>query len=102
MSVDDLQRYESEVELDLYRQYRDVVGMFRHVVETERRFYLANDVDVQIRSTDGGEVFFEVHLRDVVVRFDYAGKPVESLQLAYRFHRDVYRGYQPPKELANR
>lgn len=53
MSVDDLQRYESEVELDLYRQYREVVGMFRHVVETERRFYLANDVDVQVRTTDG-------------------------------------------------
>lgn len=67
MSIDDLQRYESEVELDLYRQYREVVGMFRHVVETERRFYLANDVDVQVRSTDGGEVFFEVTLRDVWV-----------------------------------
>ena len=67
MSIDDLQRYESEVELDLYRQYREVVGMFRHVVETERRFYLANDVDVQIRATEGGEVFFEVHLRDVWV-----------------------------------
>ena len=67
MSVDDLQRYESEVELDLYRQYREVVGMFRHVVETERRFYLANDVDIQVRSTDGGEVFFEVMLRDVWV-----------------------------------
>ncbi|HUM87603.1 MAG TPA: DUF2469 family protein, partial [Actinomycetota bacterium] len=53
MSVEDLQRYESEVELDLYRQYREVVGMFRHVVETERRFYLANDVDIQVRSTDG-------------------------------------------------
>ena len=38
MSVEDLQRYESEVELDLYRQYREVVGMFRHVVETERRW----------------------------------------------------------------
>ncbi|HNO16640.1 MAG: DUF2469 domain-containing protein [Actinobacteria bacterium] len=67
MSVEDLQRYESEVELDLYRQYREVVGMFRHVVETERRFYLANDVDIQVRSTDGGEVFFEVLLRDVWV-----------------------------------
>ena len=67
MSAEDLQRYESEVELDLYRQYREVVGMFRHVVETERRFYLANDVDIQVRSTDGGEVFFEVMLRDVWV-----------------------------------
>lgn len=67
MSVEDLQRYESEVELDLYRQYREVVGMFAHVVETERRFYLANDVDVRVRSTDGGDVFFEVTMVDAWV-----------------------------------
>ena len=32
------------MELALYREYRDVVGLFSHVVETERRFYLANEV----------------------------------------------------------
>lgn len=67
MSTEDLERYETEVELALYREYRDVVGLFAHVVETERRFYLTNNVDVQVRSTDGGEVFFEVIMTDAWV-----------------------------------
>ena len=50
----------------LYREYRDVVGLFTHVVETERRFYLANSVDVKVR-TDGGEVFFDVTMADAWV-----------------------------------
>ncbi len=67
MSAEDLERYETEIELALYREYRDVVGLFSHVVETERRFYLTNDVDVQVRSTDGGEVFFELNMTDAWV-----------------------------------
>ena len=47
MSAEDLEKYEAEMELQLYREYRDVVGLFTHVVETERRFYLANKVDLQ-------------------------------------------------------
>ena len=43
---DDIERFEEERELELYREYRDVVPMFAYVVETERRFYLANHVDV--------------------------------------------------------
>ena len=66
MSAEDLENYETEMELSLYREYRDVVGLFSHVVETERRFYLANAVDVQVRS-DGGEVYFEVTMSDAWV-----------------------------------
>ena len=51
MSAEDLERYETEMELQLYREYRDVLPLFSYVVETERRFYLANRVDV--RSLDG-------------------------------------------------
>ena len=50
MSAEDLEKYETEMELQLYREYRDVVGLFTYVVETERRFYLTNDVDLQVRS----------------------------------------------------
>ena len=57
---DDIERFEEQRELELYREYRDVVPMFRYVIETERRFYLANQVDVQTR--DGGWV--EVNLGD--------------------------------------
>lgn len=67
MGVEDLEQYESEIELALYREYRDVVRLFRFVVETERRFYLANEADVRVKATDGGEVFFEVALSDAWV-----------------------------------
>ena len=66
MSAEDLENYETEMELSLYKEYRDVVGQFTYVVETERRFYLANQVDLQVRS-GGGEVFYELRLADVWV-----------------------------------
>ena len=67
LSSEDLEKYETEMELQLYREYRDVVGLFAYVVETERRFYLTNTVDVTPRSTDGGEVYFEVTMADAWV-----------------------------------
>lgn len=63
---EDLERYESEVELRLYQEYRDVLPLFRYVVETERRFYLANSVDIRPHQEDGG-THFEVMLEDAWV-----------------------------------
>src|SRR3970282_1592020 len=63
---EDLERYETEVELKLYKEYRDVLPMFDFVVETERRFYLANDVDVEIKVANG-TTYFEVQMRDAWV-----------------------------------
>src|SRR6266699_117565 len=60
MSQEDLEKYETEMELQLYREYRDVV-------ETKGRFYLTNSVDLQVRSTENGEVFFEVAMQDAWV-----------------------------------
>jgi len=67
VSTDDLEQYEADLELQLYREYRDVVGLFTFVVETDRRFYLANGVDVHPRSTQTSEVYFEVILTDAWV-----------------------------------
>ncbi len=66
MSAEDLENYETDMELQLYREYRDVVNLFSYVVETERRFYLANHVDLQARSADG-EVYFDLTLQDAWV-----------------------------------
>ncbi|GAB2892517.1 DUF2469 domain-containing protein [Neomicrococcus lactis] len=66
MSAEDLENYETDMELQLYREYKDVVNLFTYVVETERRFYLANSVDLQARSADG-EVYFDVTLNDAWV-----------------------------------
>ncbi|KQY59580.1 protein often found in actinomycetes clustered with signal peptidase and/or RNaseHII [Aeromicrobium sp. Root495] len=66
MSSEDLERYESEQELALYREYRDVVKIFKYVVETDRRFYLCNAVDVKVRS-ETGDAYFEVTMTDAWV-----------------------------------
>ena len=66
MSAEDLENYETEMELSLYREYRDIVGQFTYVVETERRFYLANAVELIPRSADG-EVYFDVRMSDAWV-----------------------------------
>ncbi len=60
---DDIERFEEEREFELYREYRDVAAMFRYAVETERRFYLANTVEVH--QQEGGWV--EVLLTDAWV-----------------------------------
>jgi hypothetical protein len=60
---EELEKYEVDQELRLYREYRDVLPMFRYVVETERRFYLANQVDVRHAS----EGWVEVELTDAWV-----------------------------------
>ena len=57
MSAEDLEKYETEMELQLYREYRDVVG----------RFYLTNQVDLNVRTSENGEVFFEVTMQDAWV-----------------------------------
>ena len=66
MSAEDLERYETEIELQLYREYRDVLPMFQYVVETERRFYLANDVKLDVK-VDNGRTYFDLQLRDAWV-----------------------------------
>ena len=63
MMDDDIERFEEERELELYHEYRDVLPMFAYVIETERRFYLANKVEVAAR--DDGWV--QVDLADAWV-----------------------------------
>ena len=63
---EDLERHESEVELKLYKEYHDVLPMFTYVVETERRFYLANVVNIDVREVNGS-VYFEVEMKDAWV-----------------------------------
>ena len=60
---DDIERFEEERELELYREYRDVLPMFAFVIETERRFYLANKVEV----TNEDDGWVRVELADAWV-----------------------------------
>ncbi len=64
MSSEDVERYEAEIELALFKEYRDVIPMFRYVVETDRRFYLANRIE---RVSEPGAAFIEYELSDAWV-----------------------------------
>ena len=104
MSAQDLENYESDLELQLFREYRDVVSLFTYVVETERRFYLANQVDLQVRS-GGGEVFYELRLADVWVWDIYRSNRFVK-QVRVLTFKDVNveetgsKEFELPKELA--
>ena len=66
MDDDVFEDYDRELELALYREYRDVVAIFKYVVETDRCFYLCNAVDVKVRS-ESGDAYFEVTMNDAWV-----------------------------------
>jgi hypothetical protein len=66
LSADDLENFEAERELQLAQEYQDVASMFRYAVETERRFYLANTVDLKVVS-EGPRPLVELSLTDAWV-----------------------------------
>jgi hypothetical protein len=66
MDENEFDEYERQSELSLYREYRDVVGTFKYVIETERRFYLANEVSLE-RKDAGNDFYFELEMVDVWV-----------------------------------
>jgi hypothetical protein len=66
VSEEDLERYEAEIELALVQEYRTVLPLFKYVVETERRFYLANEVKVTLRA-EVSPACVEVELQDAWV-----------------------------------
>jgi hypothetical protein len=97
MSTEDLERYEAEIELQLYKEYKDVCPMFSYVVETERRFYLANEVRQQVK-TDGGRTYVELQLRDAWVWDMYrTSRFVQSVQIVT--FRDINVEELPPHEI---
>ncbi|MEY2966278.1 MAG: DUF2469 family protein [Ilumatobacteraceae bacterium] len=66
MDADELDNFEADREYKLAQEYQDVVGMFRYAIETERRFYLANDVSMRVTG-DATRPLIEVELTDAWV-----------------------------------
>jgi hypothetical protein len=66
MNTDDLDNFEADREYKLAQEYQDVVGMFKYAVETERRFYLANEVKVNVTG-DSARPLIEVEMTDAWV-----------------------------------
>jgi Protein of unknown function (DUF2469) len=96
---EDLESYEADLELSLLREYRDVTRLFRYVVETERRFYLANEVERRVRH-EGERSWIEVDLTDAWVWDMYRPSRFVPHVSVVTF-RDVNIEHLPESELEN-
>ncbi len=97
MSADDLENFEADRELQLAQEYQDVTPMFRYAVETERRFYLANEVELRVLA-DGARPMVEVVLADAWVWDMYRrSRFVPSVRVVT--FKDVNVEELPPAEL---
>ena len=97
MSADDLENFEAERELQLAHEYQAVAGMFRYAVETERRFYLANDVKVTVTG-EASRPVIEVELTDAWV-WDMYRKTRFIPRVRVLTFKDVNVEELPPLEL---
>jgi hypothetical protein len=104
MDENDFEDYERNAELALYREYRDLVDTFKYVIETERRFYLANEVSLN-RVDAGTDFYFELEMKDVWVWDIYRTDRFVASVRVLTF-KDVNveelsgKAYEIPKELA--
>jgi hypothetical protein len=104
MEENEFEDYDRQAEVALYREYRDVVGTFKYVIETERRFYLANDVELK-RVDTPNDFYFELNMSDVWVWDIYrTDRFIQSVRVLT--FKDVNveelsgKAYELPKELA--
>jgi len=104
MEENEYEDYDRQAEVALYREYRDVVGTFKYVIETERRFYLANEVELK-RVDTPNDFYFELNMTDVWVWDIYrTDRFVQSVRVLT--FKDVNveelsgKAFELPKELA--
>jgi hypothetical protein len=104
MEENEFEDYDRQAEVALYREYRDVVGTFKYVIETERRFYLANEVELK-RVDTPNDFYFELNMSDVWVWDIYrTDRFIQSVRVLT--FKDVNveelsgKAYELPKELA--
>jgi hypothetical protein len=103
MDENDFDDYDREAELALFREYRTVADTFRYVIETERRLYLANEVDFK-RIDTATDFYFELVMSDVwvwdIYRTDRFVKTVRVLTFKdVNIEELTGKAFDIPKEL---
>jgi hypothetical protein len=103
MDENDFDDYDREAELALFREYRTVADTFKYVIETERRLYLANEVDFK-RIDTATDFYFELVMSDVwvwdIYRTDRFVKSVRVLTFKdVNIEELTGKAFDLPKEL---
>ncbi len=103
MDENDFDDYDREAELALFREYRTVADTFKYVIETERRLYLANEVEFK-RIDTATDFYFEIVMSDVwvwdIYRTDRFVKSVRVLTFKdVNIEELTGKAFDLPKEL---
>ncbi len=104
MDENEFDELDRQAEVALLREFRDVVGTFKYLVETERRLYLANEVEFK-RTDTATDFYFELELKDVWV-WDINRQDRFIKTVKVRTFKDVNieelegQQFQLPKDLA--
>lgn len=103
MDENDFDDYDREAELALFREYRTVADTFKYVIETERRLYLANEVEFK-RIDTAADFYFELVMSDVwvwdIYRTDRFVKSVRVLTFKdVNIEELTGKAFDLPKEL---
>ena len=103
MDENDFDDYDREAELALFREYRTVADTFKYVIETERRLYLANEVEFK-RVDTATDFYFELVMSDVwvwdIYRTDRFVKSVRVLTFKdVNIEELTGKAFDIPKEL---
>lgn len=103
MDENDFDDYDREAELALFREYRTVADTFKYVIETERRLYLANEVEFK-RIDTATDFYFELVMSDVwvwdIYRTDRFVKTVRVLTFKdVNIEELTGKAFDLPKEL---
>jgi hypothetical protein len=103
MDDNEYDELDRQAEQALLREFRDVLGTFKYLVETERRLYLANEVEFN-RVDTPTDFYFELKLGEVWV-WDMNRQDRFIKQVSVRTFKDVNieeleSGFQLPKDLS--
>ncbi len=78
-------------------EFRSRTDMLRRTMYTGATIFSGNDEEgyLVFPLLDDDVRQIHVAIEDIAVRFDYADQPVETIELSFRFERDILRGFTP-------
>jgi len=87
-----------------HARYRERVDLLRRTLYAGRMVFSGQEDEgyVVFPALPPDVTRFHIALAGVSLRFNYAGEPVESVDLTYRFEREVHKGFQPPAQITVR
>lgn len=105
LRIDELSEYYRAYALGLtgnrWSRYKERLDVLRNTLFARSPLFSGQDTEgyIVFPPLDDDVTQLTVTLKDIVLRFNYADEPLETLSLDFAFAREVLRGMDPPAQL---